>query len=183
MAKLFWQISSTLDGFMEDPNGKLDRTAEIEDKEFEAYASKMLESIDAFIIGRKTYELFVGYWPTATGPDAEILNRLPKYVVSTTLDEVSWKNGHLIREDVQKTIAELKRNEARDIAVFGSAALASSLLEMGLIDECRVMITPFLLSSGNHTFKESDTPRRLELTRLEQWSSGTAFLTYTVPRD
>lgn len=183
MAKLFWQISTTLDGYMEDPERSLKLTAEVEDKEFEAYASKMLESIGAFIIGRKTYELFVGYWPTATGHDADILNSLPKYVVSTTLDEVKWNNGHLVRRDIEETIKEVKRQHGNDIAVFGSATLASSLLNMGLIDECRIMITPYLLGKGNQTFKPSDTIRNLNLTGSERWSSGTTFLTYTVARD
>ncbi len=177
MRNIFWQISSTLDGYMEDPDGKLDRTAEIEDEEFKAYVAKMLNSIDAFIIGRKTYEVFVGYWPNATGWEADILNDLPKYVVSTTLDRVEWNNATLVR-DVEPAIRELKQQNGRDIAVFGSATLAASLIELGLIDECRIMITPFLLGAGNRAFKATKRQLGLSLANFEKGSSGTMFLTY-----
>ena len=180
MRKLFWQISSTLDGFMEDPERSLELTAEVQDREFEAYGTEMLDSIDSFIIGRRTYELFVGHWPTATGRDAEILNRLPKYVVSTTLETVQWNNGHLVNGDVAKMIGDLKKEDGRDLAVFGSATLASSLLEMGLIDECRILVTPYLLGQGHHAFKRLETSRALSLTKCEQWSSGTVYMAYSV---
>ena len=180
MRKLFWQISSTLDGYMEDLEHSLKLTAEIEDKEFKEYGTEMLDSIDSFIIGRRTYELFVGHWPKATGRDAEILNALPKYVVSTTLDRVEWNNGHLVNGDVAKAIGELKKQDGRDIALFGSSTLAASLLEMGLIDECRVLVTPYLSGKGHHTFKRLETARALSLTKCERWSLGTAYLTYAV---
>lgn len=182
MRKVFWQISTTLDGFMEDSEKKLELTAQIEDEEFEAYASKMLESIGAFVVGRKTYELFVSYWPTATGRDAEILNSLPKYVVSTSLDQVEWNNAELISGDIEERIRTLKGQDGGEIAVFGSATLASSLLDMGLIDECRIMITPYLLASGSRTFRADGAPRGLNLTGFERWNSGTVFLTYAPDR-
>ena len=180
MRKLFWQISTTLDGYMEAPGGSLELTAEIQDKEFESYGTEMLDSIDSFILGRRTYELFVGHWPTATGRDADILNRLPKYVVSTTLETVDWNNGQLVNGDIETAIGDLKKGDGRDIAVFGSSTLAASLLEMGMIDECRIMITPYLLGRGHHALKPFETSRALSLTKCEKWSSGTVYLTYAV---
>ena len=85
MRKLFWQMSVTLDGFMEGPNRELDHTAEFVDPDFDRYASEMLQSIDGILLGRVTYQLFAGYWPSATGPDADRLNQLPKAVFSRTL--------------------------------------------------------------------------------------------------
>lgn len=76
MRKLFWQMSVTLDGFMEGPNHELDDTAGFQDQDFGRYATEMLKSIDGMLIGRRTYELFTGYWPTATGEDAERMNSL-----------------------------------------------------------------------------------------------------------
>ena len=176
---MFWQISTTLDGYMEDPEGSLKFTAEVEDPEFKSYGSKMLESIDAFIIGRKTYELFVAYWPIAEGRDAEILNSLPKYVVSTTLKSVDWNKAELIGEDLSGAINELKNQEGGDLAVFGSATLAVSMLKLGLIDEVRVLVTPYLLGNGNSAFPTSNGGvRALDLTGSERFSSGTMFLTY-----
>ena len=184
MRKVFWQISTTLDGYMEDPERSLKLTAEVEDEEFISYASEMLGSIDAFIIGRKTYELFVGYWPTAPGRDAEILNSLPKYVVSTTLESLDWNNAELIGANFAEAIGELKNQEGGDLAVFGSSTLAASMLELGLIDELRILVTPYLLGNGSPTFRPSDGGvRSMSLTGSQRFSSGTMFLNYEPGRN
>ncbi|MCI0662266.1 MAG: dihydrofolate reductase family protein, partial [Acidobacteria bacterium] len=88
MRKLFWQMNVTLDGFMEGPNRELNDTAGIVDEDFDRYGTEMLKSIDAILLGRRTYQLFAGYWPSATGPDAERMNELPKIVFSRTLENV-----------------------------------------------------------------------------------------------
>jgi dihydrofolate reductase len=93
MRKLFWQMSVTLDGFMEGPNRELDHTAQVEDADFDRYATEMLNSIDAMLLGRKTYQLFESYWPSATGLDAERMNELAKVVFSRTLEKVEWNNS------------------------------------------------------------------------------------------
>lgn len=178
MGKLFWQISTTLDGFMEDLEGKLDLTAGLHDDDFERYATEMLDTIGGFIIGRKTYEVFVEYWPTATGKDARNMNQLPKYVVSTTLSETSWNNATLIGRDVAAAVTELKKNSERDIAVFGSAELAAFLTSEGLIDEYRILITPCFLGQGGRTFKDGFPRQQLKLVRSESWSSGTTAQFY-----
>jgi dihydrofolate reductase len=178
MGRLFWQISTTIDGFMEDTEGKLDLTAGFHDEDFERYASGMLESIGGFVIGRKTYDLFVDYWPTATGKDAENMNELPKYIVSRTLEKADWNNAELISENVPAAIKEIEQRSDRDIAVFGSAELASFLIGEGLIDEYRIFITPCFLGQGGRTFKD-DLPRQeLKLVRSESWSSGTTAQFY-----
>jgi dihydrofolate reductase len=180
MRKIFWQINVTLDGFMEGPDHGLEHTAEIADKDFERYASEMLRSIEAFIIGRKTYEMFAGYWPQQTGADADILNGLPKYVASRTLKSVEWNNARLIPGDLFAGIDELKREDGRDIAVFGSSQLASALIELGLVDELRIFITPYLLGSGTPAFKPAHETKNLDLVKSERWSSGTLALTYNM---
>jgi hypothetical protein len=88
MRKLFWQMNVTLDGFMEGPDRDLSDTAEFADPDFDSYATEMLNSIDAMILERVSYQLFAGYWPTAKGPDADRLNELPKFVFSRTLNDV-----------------------------------------------------------------------------------------------
>jgi dihydrofolate reductase len=122
MRKLFWQMNMTLDGFMEGPNRELNHTAQIVGEDFDRYATDMLKSIDAILLGRVTYQLFAGYWPSATGPDADRLNELPKIVFSRTLERVEWKNSRLVKEDVAKEITRLKQQPGKDIALFGSAA-------------------------------------------------------------
>lgn len=173
MAKLFWQISTTIDGFMEDDHGKLDRAAGFTDGGFERYASEMLESIDGFIIGRRTYELFVDHWPKASGKDAERMNELRKYVVSTKLENVDWHNATLISDNVSAAVNEIKKTTARDIAIFGSAELAAFLAEEGLIDEYRILTTPCFLGSGGRAFKGNFPEQQLRLVRSESWESGT----------
>jgi dihydrofolate reductase len=181
MGKLFWQINSSLDGFMEGLDRYLTYTAQVADPEFERYASDMLRSIDAFVIGRKTYEVFVDYWPTAKGPDADTLNELPKLVVSRTLTSTNWKNSRLVTENLFDEIESLKKNSERDVALFGSAGLATSLMELGLIDEIRIFVTPFILGAGTRTFDSLKAQTDLKLEKAETWPSGTVALTYLKP--
>lgn len=156
---------------MEDENGKLDVTAGFPDPDFDRYASAMLDSIDGMIIGRKTYDVFAGYWPTAK--DADNMNRLPKYVASKTLETAEWNNSAVIADNVSAAVADIKRNAERDLAVFGSAALAASLVKDGLIDELRILVTPCLLGRGGRTFSDAFPEQRLRLVRSESWTSGT----------
>lgn len=177
MGKLFWQVSMTLDGFMEDTDGNLTQTAEYEDAEFKAYATEMLKNIDGILLGRKTYDVFLTYWPTAESEDADNMNRLPKYVFSDTLEDVSWKNAELIKGDVAEAVKKLKAGAGGDLAIFGSSHLAASLGKLGLIDEYRIMITPFAQGSGGKAFKNNELVE-LKLTKSEQWSAGTMALYY-----
>lgn len=180
MGKLFWQINTSLDGYMEEPGGDLKRTAEIDDDKYKRYASEMLKTIDAFIIGRKTYDVFVGYWPTAEGEDAEILNKLPKIVVSRTLIETCWNNSRLANEDLAGAIKNLKDGSDRDIALFGSANLAATMIELELVDEYRIFVTPFILGKGTKTFDLIKGTVGLKLTSAEPWPSGTVALIYSI---
>lgn len=181
MRKLFWQISVTLDGFMEGPSHELGDTAQLVDPDFERYASAMLQSIDAIVLGRRTYQLFEAYWPAAAGPDAERLNNLPKVVFSRTLGGVEWSNSRLVRDDVAGGITRLKEQPGRDIALFGSANLAATLMRHGLIDEYRVLVSPVILGRGNPMFQEARDRLRLKLLKAEAWSSGVVSLTYAAP--
>jgi dihydrofolate reductase len=180
MRKLFWQMSVTLDGFMEGPNRELDDTAGYVDDDFERYASSMLNSIDGMLLGRRTYELFAGYWPTATGPDADRMNQLPKTVFSRTLDKLEWQNSRLVENDVVEEVVRLKQQPGGDLALFGSATLASSLIPHGLIDEFRIFITPAILGRGTPMFSNIRDKIPLNLTKSEQWSSGIVALFYQV---
>ena len=178
MGKLFWQINMSLDGFMEESDGSLKRTAAIDDPDFQSYASEMLGTISGFIVGRKTYELFVSYWPTAAGPDAEILNRLPKLVFSRTLAATDWNNSRIAHRDAAAEIRKFRAECGGDVAVFGSAELAGSLMELDLIDEYRIIVTPFILGDGKRAFTK-DRTSALKFERSAAWSSGAIALTYS----
>jgi len=178
MRKMFWQISTTLDGFMEGPNRELNSTAQVADKDFDRYARNMLGSIDTIVLGRKTYELFAGYWPNANGPEADKINELPKVVFSKTLKTVTWNNARLAGEDVTREISDLKSQPGKDIAVFGSAGLASTFMRLGLIDEYRVLVTPFVLGVGKQAFKGIADRIDLKLVKATSWSTGIVVLNY-----
>jgi dihydrofolate reductase len=176
--KLFWQMNVTLDGFIEGPNRELNYTAEMADPDFDSYASDMLRSIDGMLLGRRTYELFAGYWPSATGQDADRMNELSKIVFSRTLNEVAWKNSRLVKGSVGDEIARLKKQEGRDLALFGSADLAATLIRLGAIDEYRIFVTPVVLGSGTPMFKDGESTIPLKLLKEAKWSSGIVALWY-----
>jgi dihydrofolate reductase len=178
MRKLFWQMSVTLDGSMEGPNQELDHTAGVEDPDFDRYATEMLNSIDAMLLGRRTYQLFESYWPYATGPDAERMNELAKIVFSRSLEKVEWNNSRLLRENITQEVARLKEEPGKDLALFGSAELASTLIGERLIDEYRIFVTPYVLGGGTPMFKGISDGMALKLLKATTWSSGTVALFY-----
>jgi dihydrofolate reductase len=178
MRKLFWQMSVTLDGFMEGPNRELDHTAQVVDADFDRYATEMLKSIDVILLGRRTYELFAAYWPSATGPDADRMNELAKVVFSKTLEKVEWNNSRLVRENIAEEVGRLKGQPGKDLALFGSADLASTLIRLGLIDEYRILVTPFVLGRGTPMFKGISDGIALKLLKTTTWSSGIVALYY-----
>jgi dihydrofolate reductase len=178
MRRVFWQMNVTLDGFMEGPKRELDYTAQVVDEDFDRYATNMLKSIDTILLGRVTYQLFAGYWPSATGPDADRLNELPKIVFSRTLEKVEWKNSRLVKGDVAEEVARLKQQPGKDLALFGSADLASTFIQLGLIDEYRIFVTPFVLAGGTPMFKDIKDRIALKLLKATTWSSGVVALYY-----
>jgi len=178
MRKLFWQMNVTLDGFMEGPNRELNDTAQVVDEDFDRYCTEMLKSIDAILLGRRTYQLFADYWPSATGPDADRLNELPKIVFSMTMEKVEWKNSRLVKDNVAEEVGRLKQKPGKDIVLFGSADLASTFIRLGLIDEYRIFITPVILGGGTPMFKGTKQRVVLKLLKADMWSSGIVAFYY-----
>lgn len=178
MRKLFWQMNVTLDGFMEGPNRELTYTAEFHDPDFDRYASEMLASIGGMLLGRVTYELFAGYWPSAKGPDADRMNQLPKVVFSRTLKKLDWGNSKLVNGNIGEEVTRLKQQPGKDLALFGSANLAATLIQLGLIDEYRILVTPVILGVGTPMFKDIESTFKLKLLKATTWSSGTVALWY-----
>jgi dihydrofolate reductase len=179
LRRLFWQISTTLDGFMEGPNRELSDTAGVNDPDFDRYASEMLHSIDVILLGRKTYQLFADYWPSATGADADRLNELPKVVFSRMLPKVDWRNSRLATDDLASEVTRLKQQPGKGIALFGSADLAATLIRLGMIDEYRILVSPVLLGRGTPMFRHVEDRVGLKLMRATTWSSGIVALYYS----
>jgi dihydrofolate reductase len=149
MRKLFLQLLISADGYFEGPNRQLDWF--VLDDEFFAYVDAMLDSIEAILLGRITYEGFAAHWPTSTQAEAERMNALPKYVASTTLSTATWSNTTILADDVPSTGARLKQEPGKDLAIFGSSILASSLAAHGLIDEYRLFVSRSSLVAASNS--------------------------------
>ena len=136
---------------------------------------------DAFLLGRKTYDIFAAYWPKfpdQNDPIASALNRLPKYVASRTLQKADWHNTTVLRGDVPKQIAELKQRHARETQVHGSGDLAQTLFAHDLVDEYHLWFFPVVLGSGKRLFGSGAEPAALTLVDSKRSTSGVVINTY-----
>jgi len=174
----------SLDGVMEDPGGAEDFehggwSFEISRGD-EGDKFKLDESMssDALLLGRTTYEGFAEAWPSREGEFADKFNSMPKYVVSSTLEEPEWNNSHVLKGDLAEEVAKLKEEHDGDIAVHGSASLAQALIERDLVDELRLMVYPVLLGSGKRLFGETSDKKTLRLVDSKVVGDGVAILVY-----
>jgi dihydrofolate reductase len=194
MRKLTVSEFVSLDGVMQAPGGEDEDTeggfrhggwqmGYFDDVAGERIGASMAQT-GAFLLGRRTYEIFASYWPTQSDDDpfAKILNGLPKYVASTTLGEpLAWQNSTLLQGDVAKAVAELKEGEGGNIVVLGSGGLVQTLYENDLVDEYALMIHPIVLGSGKKLFRE--VPRKpLKLADSVTTSTGVVMATYVPER-
>jgi dihydrofolate reductase len=140
------------------------------------------QATDALLLGRRTYEIFAGYWPTAPvteEPLASQLNRMPKYVWSTTLDRVEWNNSRLMKGDMTDEVNALKQQPGSGhLAVIGSGRLAQSLMQRGLVDAYELMVHPLVLGTGKRLFADVTGPLKLKLVDVKTTGSGIVFLSY-----
>jgi dihydrofolate reductase len=174
----------SMDGVMEDPGGSENFehggwTFEIERGE-EGDRFKLEETMeaDAMLLGRVTYEGFAEAWPSRSGEFADKFNEMPKYVVSTTLDEADWTNSTVLEGDVAEAVSTLKDEQDGEIIVAGSAQLVQALLENDLVDELRLMVFPVVLGKGKRLFGETSGKKRLQLADSKIVGDGIAILVY-----
>jgi dihydrofolate reductase len=153
----------------------------------EGLAESVAESMaatDAYLFGRKTYEKFAAYWPTAPReiPFTDHLNNTTKYVVSKTLKNPEWHNTAVIDGDVAATVLKLKQQPGKNIAVLGSGELVQTLIRNDLVDEYFLTVYPILLGGGKRLFRDDDQIRSLELVDSKTTSTGGVVLTYRPAR-
>lgn len=144
------------------------------------YMREALNTMGALLLGRLTYDIWAGYWPTVTDPADEIarmLNAVPKYVASSTLTSGSWPQTTVIT-DVAGQVGELKQQPGKDIVVMGSSQLTQSLIGHDLVDEYRLMVHPVVLGGGKRLFREGAPMQSLRLTEAATMTTGLAILTY-----
>jgi dihydrofolate reductase len=174
----------SLDGVMEDPGGAEDFrhggwSFEISRGD-EGNQFKLDETLssEALLLGRVTYEGFAAAWPTREGEFADKFNTMPKYVVSSSLDEPEWNNSTVLKGDVADEVAKLKQERDGDIVVHGSARLVQTLLERDLVDELRLMVFPVVLGSGKRLFDGLSDKKLLRLVDSKVVGDGVAILIY-----
>jgi dihydrofolate reductase len=181
----------SLDGVMQAPGGpEEDRSGGFEqggwlvpyaDEDVGRFVSEWFAAADAFLLGRKTYEIFAAYWPRVTNerdPVASRLNSLPKYVASRTLDTVDWNNSRLLEGDVAEAVAALKQEPGRELQVHGSGDLAQTLMDHDLVDEYRLWIYPVVLGAGRRLFREGSVPAALKLVDVKTTGTGVVIHVY-----
>jgi len=182
MGKLIvWNLMS-LDGFMSraEPNDfSWHESAWSED--LEQISLDQGADASALVFGRITYQGMAGYWPNESGPIADFMNTIPKLTASNTLAAADWRNTRLTR-DVANDVAALKRDSEKNVYVFGSADLCSTLRQHDLIDEWRICIAPIFLGAGAPLFKAHDPAQALTLLETRPLKKGAVFLRYAPPR-
>ena len=188
--KLTATMMLTVDGVYQGPGGpEEDRrdgferggwTAAYADEEGWRFLTAMFERADAFLLGRKTWEIWEPYWPHHDHGDlvSHGINVLPKYVPSTTLTDPTWQNTHVIRGDVETAVRELKAKPGRELQVHGSGDLLRWLLERDLVDELNLRLYPVVVGGGRRLFPVRGQTHNLELVESRSVPSGVMLLTY-----
>ena len=179
MRKLFAFNMVTLDGFFEGPDQ--DISWHHVDDEFNQFAIEQTSSVDTILFGRKTYEVMASYWPTeaAIKDDTDIaglMNSLPKIVFSRTLQKAEWNNTRLVKDNIEEEILKLKAQPGKELAVFGSADLLSTLIKLDVVDEHRIIVNPVVLGKGIPLFKDVENKLNLQLVRSRIFASGNVLL-------
>ena len=189
MGKMVISENVSLDGVFQHPAGEKDFSwwfGQIGDKDREAWAQVELNEAlgtEALLLGRRTYEFLAARYPSRGGEWADRLNSLPKYIVSSTLEDPGWNNSTVLKGDVVNEVSKLKQTVDGDIVVYASGQLVHTLIEHDLVDELRLMIYPFVLGAGERLFGETSDKKPMRLVKTRTVGDGLAFLTYEPVRD
>jgi dihydrofolate reductase len=187
MRKLVVGMFVTMDGVMQAP-GSPNEDSEggfqhggwlvpYIDEMFGSSMSEWTKRADAFLFGRKTYEMFAASWPNSSDPE-EPLNIRPKFVASRTLDTVTWNNSHLLKGDVAQEVAKLKAQEGGEIQVHGSGNITQTLLQHELVDVLRIWQFPVVLGTGKRLFGEGTMPGSFRLVDTQLNTTGAVLHVY-----
>ncbi len=191
MGKLVISTNVSLDGVVQDPDGAegfrlggwfgrfgaedLDEWAEISHAE--------ARRTEALLLGRRSDEWFAARWVGRSGAWADRLNGLPKYIVSSTLDDPKWTNATVLHGDVVDEVSKLKRKLEGEIVVYASYQLARTLIEHDLVDELRLVVYPVVLGAGERLFGETSDQKPMRLLESRTIGDGLASLTYELARE
>lgn len=168
----------------EDPRGGFQQggwTVPYWDEDFGRFIDEVFARVDAFLLGRRTYDIFASYWPKVTDPAdpvASRLNALPKYVASASLEDPEWSGTTVLSGDLGTEVAALKERTARELQVHGSGVLAQSLLALDLVDKVHLLTFPVVLGAGRRLFAEGAVPTAFRHTDGRTTAAGVSIQTY-----
>jgi dihydrofolate reductase len=186
MRKVILQEFVTLNGLAAGPNDSVDfiPASTQGDQTFGQDQMELMKSIDTILLGRVTYQMFAGYWPTVTdGEDKDFaakLNATPKVVFSRTLERAPWggfESARIAKTPIDGEVAKLKRQTGKDMILWGSLSTAQSLVSAGLVDEFRLVVCPLVIAGGRPLFSGS-SPIDLELVDAKKLDRGAVSLRY-----
>ncbi|MDQ6674429.1 MAG: dihydrofolate reductase family protein [Chloroflexota bacterium] len=191
MGKIVVSENVSLDGVVQDPTGDEGFRhggwfVQIGDKDREEWAKVALDealATEALLLGRRSYEFFAERWPPRSGEFADRLNSLPKYVVSSTLEDPDWNNSTVLKGDAVNEVSKLKQELNGDIVVYASRQLVRTLIEHDLVDELRLVVYPVVLGAGERLFGETSDKKPMRLIDTRTVGDGLAYLTYQLVRD
>ena len=190
MGRIVISENLSLDGVTQDPagvegfrlGGWIGRIGSQGREEAAKVALAEAQGAEAFLLGRRSYEFLAARWPSRSGPLAERLNSLPKYVVSSTLKAPVWNNTTVLKGDVIDEVSELKQEIHGDIVVAASFQLWHTLMEHDLVDELRLMIYPVVLGAGERLFGETSDKKPMRLVSAKT-VDDLAYLIYETVHD
>jgi dihydrofolate reductase len=189
MAKIVVSDNVSLDGVIQDPAGdegfrRGGWVGLIRDRpRLSKLALDEALGADALLLGRRSYEWFAARWPSRSGELADRLNRMPKYVVSSTLEDPDWNNSTVLRGDAVDAVTRLKQELDGEIVVPASFQLVHTLMERDLVDELRLKIFPLALGAGGRLFGETSDTKPMRLVDAQTVEGDVVFLTYEVIRE
>src|SRR6266545_2693272 len=188
--KLTTTTQVSVDGVVQGNGASEDRRSGFErggwamgagDNETRAFINQTYQGAGAFLFGRRTYELFAGYWGVmdpGSGPIADALNMRPKYLASNTLTDPQWADTTVLSGDVEAAVRELKAKAGGELQVHGSGALTRWLLENDLVDEMTLIVVPVILGQGARLFPETGPDLALDLVESRVDSKGVTIQVY-----
>jgi dihydrofolate reductase len=174
----------TLDGFFEGSKSwAIDWHEYGWGEELEQLSKEQMRSADLLLFGRVTYQGMAAYWSSEKGEIADFMNNMPKVVFSRTLEKAEWNKTALVKENAEQVVAQLKQQPGKDVFIFGSANLSSTLMQHGLIDEYRLGVNPVILGAGSPLFKASPNRMKMKLLEARPLKSGCVILRYQPARE
>ncbi|MGW7807515.1 dihydrofolate reductase family protein [Staphylococcus xylosus] len=187
MRKLVVFLHSSLDGFVEGPQGAMDIGWITYNHELEDFANEVLQTADTIVWGRKTYEMMYDYWPTVPSNEnasehelnhAKWIENVEKVIFSKALNSVDWHNSRLVKKNVKDEIIHMKQQEGEDIVVLGSPRFAHYLMQLDVVDEYKITVSPTLIGKGLPLFQNIHEQVDLKLTDSKTFESGALGLIY-----